>query len=115
MKNCSIPISKELYEEIIALDGFKFFTDCHFQFLYMLNKIPIVLSRGQLTHIRRLTFTAHLMMSGGNVLAMQKIFGHDDIKMIILYAHLAPDHLETALHFIPLATLKSGGSGCIAP
>ncbi|SWY72774.1 integrase family protein [Klebsiella pneumoniae] len=31
-KNRSIPISKELYEEIIALDGFKFFTDCYFSF-----------------------------------------------------------------------------------
>jgi hypothetical protein len=26
-KNRSIPISKELYDEIIGLDGFKFFTD----------------------------------------------------------------------------------------
>lgn len=51
MKNRSIPISKELYEEIIALDGLKFFTDCYFQFLYMLDKTPIVLSRSQLTHV----------------------------------------------------------------
>lgn len=36
-KNRSIPISKELYEEIIALDGFKFFTDCYFQFLSVMG------------------------------------------------------------------------------
>ncbi|WP_252871919.1 tyrosine-type recombinase/integrase, partial [Shigella boydii] len=51
---------------------------------------------------------AHFMMSGGNILALQKILGHHDIKMTMRYAHLAPDHLETALRFNPLATLPSG-------
>lgn len=80
-KNRSIPISKELYEEIIALDGFKFFTDCYFQFLSIMDKTSIVLPRGQLTHVLRHTFAAHFMMSGGNILALQKILGHHDIKM----------------------------------
>ncbi|MNG38845.1 site-specific tyrosine recombinase XerC [compost metagenome] len=48
------------------------------------------------------------MMSGGNILALQKILGHNDIKMTMRYAHLAPDHLETAMRFNPLATLPSG-------
>ncbi|VVK44560.1 Tyrosine recombinase XerC [Klebsiella variicola] len=104
-KNRSIPISKELYEEIIALDGFKFFTDCYFQFLSVMNMTSIVLPRGQLTHVLRHTFAAHFMMSGGNILALQKILGHHDIKMTMRYAHLAPDHLETALRFNPLATM----------
>ncbi|WP_323343648.1 phage integrase [Enterobacter mori] len=107
-KNRSIPISKELYEEIIALDGFKFFTDCYFQFLSVMDKTSIVLPRGQLTHVLRHTFAAHFMMSGGNILALQKILGHHDIKMTMRYAHLTPDHLETALRFNPLATLPSG-------
>lgn len=59
----------------------------------------------QLTHVLRHTFAAHFMMSGGNILALQKILGHHDIKMTMRYAHLAPDHLETALRFNPLATL----------
>lgn len=104
-KNRSIPISKELYEEIIALDGFKFFTDCYFQFLSVMEKTSIVLPRGQLTHVLRHTFAEHFMMSGGNILALQKILGHHDIKMTMRYANLAPDHLETALRFNPLATL----------
>ncbi|ESJ76169.1 integrase family protein, partial [Salmonella enterica subsp. enterica serovar London str. CFSAN001081] len=29
-------------------------------------------------------------------------------KMTMRYAHLAPDHLETALRFNPLATLPNG-------
>ncbi|HAJ6553148.1 TPA: tyrosine-type recombinase/integrase [Escherichia coli] len=107
-KNRSIPISKELYEEIMALDGFNFFTDCYFQFLSVMEKTSIVLPRGQLTHVLRHTFAAHFMMSGGNILALQKILGHHDLKMTMRYAHLAPDHLETALRFNPLATLPSG-------
>lgn len=39
---------------------------------------------------------------------LTKILGHHDIKMTMRYAHLAPDHLETALRFNPLATLPSG-------
>ncbi|MVY96031.1 tyrosine-type recombinase/integrase, partial [Enterobacteriaceae bacterium 8376wD7] len=65
----------------------------------------IVLPRGHLTHALRHTFAAHFMMSGGNILAFQKILGHHDIKMTMRYAHLAPDHLETALRFNPLATM----------
>ncbi len=71
-ENRSIPISKELYEEIMALDGFNFFTDCYFQFLSVMEKTSIVLPRGQLTHVLRHTFAAHFMMSGGNILALQK-------------------------------------------
>lgn len=59
--------------------------------------------------VLRHTFAAQFMMSGGNILALQKILGHHDIKMTMRYAHLAPDHLETALRFNPLATLPSGG------
>mgnify|MGYP000954243868 CR=1 FL=1 len=100
-KNRSIPISKELYEEIIAMDGFRFFTDSYFQFLSVMDKTSIVLPRGQLTHVLRHTFAAHFMMSGSNILALQKILGHHDIKMTMRYAHLAPDHLETALCLNP--------------
>lgn len=68
-----------------------------------MEKTSIVLPRGQLTHVLRHTFAAHFMMSGGNILALQKILGHHDIKMTMRYAHL-----ETALRFNPLATLPSG-------
>ena len=32
-------------------------------------------------------------MQGGNILALQKILGHSDIKMTLIYAHLSPDYL----------------------
>ncbi len=70
-----------------------------------MEKTSIALPRGQLTHILRHTFAAHFMMSGGNILALQKILGHHDIEMTMRYAHLVPDDLETALRFNSLATM----------
>ncbi|CAH6106091.1 hypothetical protein AN2353V1_2826 [Citrobacter koseri] len=58
-----------------------------------MDKTSIVLPRGQLTHVLRHTF--------GNILALQKILDHHDIKMTMRY-----DHLETALRFNPLATMN---------
>jgi site-specific recombinase XerD len=44
-------------------------------------------------HALRHTFASHFVMSGGNILALQKILGHHDIKETMIYAHLAPDFL----------------------
>lgn len=45
-------------------------------------------------HLLRHTFASHFVMNGGNILALQKILGHSDVKMTMIYAHLAPDFLE---------------------
>jgi integrase len=44
-------------------------------------------------HALRHTFASHYVMAGGNILALQKILGHSDIKVTLSYAHLAPDYL----------------------
>ncbi|MBL9005047.1 MAG: tyrosine-type recombinase/integrase [Myxococcales bacterium] len=44
-------------------------------------------------HALRHTFASHFVMSGGSILTLQKILGHADIKMTLIYAHLAPDFL----------------------
>ncbi len=44
-------------------------------------------------HALRHTFASHFVMSGGSILALQKILGHHDIKQTMSYAHLAPDFL----------------------
>ncbi len=44
-------------------------------------------------HALRHTFASHFIMNGGNLLCLQKILGHSDIKMTLKYAHLAPDFL----------------------
>jgi integrase len=45
-------------------------------------------------HLLRHTFASHFVMQGGNILALQKVLGHADIKVTLIYAHLAPDFLD---------------------
>jgi hypothetical protein len=56
-------------------------------------------------HGLRHSFASHFMMSGGNILTLQKLLGHSDIKMTLIYSHLAPDHLaaEVARKSFPTA------------
>ncbi|WP_228261177.1 tyrosine-type recombinase/integrase, partial [Klebsiella pneumoniae] len=54
-------------------------------------------------HVLRHTFASHFMMNGGNILVLQRVLGHTDIKMTMRYAHFAPDHLEDAVKLNPLA------------
>ena len=48
-------------------------------------------------HTLRHSFASHFVMSGGNILTLQKILGHSDIKMTLVYAHLAPDFLNAEM------------------
>lgn len=49
-------------------------------------------------HAMRHTFASHYVMAGGNLLALQKILGHADLKMTTVYAHLAPDFLADEMN-----------------
>ena len=44
-------------------------------------------------HALRHTFASHFVMSGGNLLVLQQILGHGEVKQTLQYAHLAPDFL----------------------
>lgn len=44
-------------------------------------------------HSLRHTFASHFMMAGGNILTLQKLFGHSSVAMTMIYAHLAPDFM----------------------
>lgn len=48
-------------------------------------------------HALRHTFSSHFIMSGGSLLSLQKILGHSDVKMTMIYAHLAPEFLGTEM------------------
>jgi integrase len=48
---------------------------------------------GRPWHLLRHTMASHFMMRGGNILSLQKLLGHGDLKMTLLYAHLAPDFM----------------------
>ena len=101
----SIPISKELYDEIPKKRG-RLFTPCRKTFERVVTKAGIDLPDGQCTHVLRHTFASHFMMNGGNILVLKEILGHSDIKMTMIYAHFAPTHLEDAVSKNPLTMLE---------
>lgn len=107
-KGRSVPISAEL-EAMIIERGYpgsgRLFSSCRSAFRKAYERSGIH-TPGQLTHILRHTFASHYMMQGGNILTLQRILGHGDIKMTMRYSHLAPDHFATALSYSPLALLK---------
>ncbi|HDU4071939.1 TPA: tyrosine-type recombinase/integrase, partial [Klebsiella aerogenes] len=101
-KNRTVPISKKLYDELPVDKKSRLFADCYGAFRSALERTGIELPAGQLTHVLRHTFASHFMMNGGNILVLQRVLGHTDIKMTMRYAHFAPDHLEDAVKYNPL-------------
>lgn len=102
-KNRTVPISQALYKALVEDKKSKLFTDCYGAFRSAFERTGIELPPGQLTHVLRHTFASHFMMNGGNILVLQRVLGHTDIKMTMRYAHFAPDHLEDAVKLNPLA------------
>lgn len=109
-KNRSIPISKTLYEEIHEhaklTKGSGIFSGSISSFRRALKRTSIELPKGQAAHVLRHTFASHFMMNGGNILTLQKVLGHSDIKMTMRYSHLSPDFLEEAVRLNPLEGLN---------
>ena len=105
-RNRTIPISAELQQQLIGHcacpDQHFVFGDCMVAFDRMAARLTFKLPRGQSTHILRHTFASHFIQNGGDILTLQRILGHTDIKMTLRYAHLAPGHLELARTINPL-------------
>lgn len=103
-KSRTVPISKELYERIYPEDGGALFPyDFQKELRLILIRLGFDLPKSQKTHILRHSFASHFIMNGGNILTLQKILGHSDIKQTLGYAHLAPDFLQDAVRMNPLA------------
>ena len=102
-KNRTVPITESIYRIIPENKTGRLFADCYGAFRSALERTGIELPAGQLTHVLRHTFASHFMMNGGNLLVLQRVLGHTDIKMTMRYAHFAPDHLEEAAKLNPLA------------
>ncbi len=108
----SVPIPSEV--ETIALKvgmpgNGRLFMSCRAAFRSAYKRCGLH-TPGQMTHILRHTFASHYMMGGGDILSLQRILGHSSITMTMRYAHLSPDHLESALRLSPLAQLGASVS-----
>ena len=84
----------------------RLFSTAYSAFREGLQQAKLKLSTGQLTHILRHTFASHFMMNGGNILALQKVLGHQSLTMTMRYAHLSPEHLQETRHLNPLSRLS---------
>ncbi len=84
------------------------FDSCTGAFKEGIERAKIELPAGQLTHVLRHTFASHFMINGGNILTLQRILGHQDLKTTMRYAHLAPSHLEAAKTLNPISALTLG-------
>ncbi|HDR2349296.1 TPA: tyrosine-type recombinase/integrase [Enterobacter asburiae] len=100
-RNRTISVSADLLSELPIKTGV-LFTPCYYAFRNALERAEIELPPGQLTHVLRHTFASYFMMNGGNILVLQRILGHTDIKMTMRHSHFAPEHLDEALKFNPL-------------
>lgn len=102
-KNRAVPITEKLLAELPASRKAQpLFTPCYSAFRKAMQRAGIETPAGQLTHVLRHTFASHFMMNGGNILVLQRILGHTDIKVTMRYAHFAPDHLAEAMLLNPL-------------
>lgn len=55
-------------------------------------------------HGLRHTGASHFIMAGGNILTLQKLLGHADLTMTMIYAHLAPDFMSAEIARMSFAT-----------
>ena len=110
-KNRTVPISKDLMIEIKQSQknssSRRLFDDCRSAFKYSMKKTGIELPAGQMTHILRHTFASHVVMKGGDIVALQRTLGHTDIKMTMRYSHLSPEYLSQVLELNPLNSICS--------
>lgn len=82
------------------------FTSCESAFGDALDRAKIKLPKGQRARVLRHTVASHYMMGGGDILELKEILGHEVIQMTMVYAHLAPKHLERITELNPLAQLS---------
>ena len=109
-KNRTVPISEKLYNELSEFDRVgdkdRYFNNCLEGIRYIIDKTFPDLPEGQNTHVFRHTFASRFMQNGGDILVLQRILGHSDIKMTMRYAHFSPDHLVQAAELNPITQLN---------
>lgn len=91
-----------------------FFAERYRQFYRVIRPAGIELPDGNMSHTLDHSFASHFMMAGGNIIFLQRILGHSDIRVTMRYAHFAPDHLEDAIRCNPLALMAKNNGGKVA-
>lgn len=90
LRSCAFPV------------GSRLFSPCKGAFRKAVERSGIELPDGQLTHVLRHTFASHFLKNGGDILALQRVLGHSDLKVTMRYAHLAPNYMANVPHLAPL-------------
>jgi len=102
-RNRTVPISQAFFDALPKPEKpGRLFSPCYSAFRKAVERAELDLPTGQLSHVLRHTFASHFMMNGGNILVLQHILGHTDIKMTMRYSHFAPNHLLEAMQLNPL-------------
>ncbi|HAT6804014.1 TPA: tyrosine-type recombinase/integrase, partial [Citrobacter freundii] len=106
-RNRTVPISQEFFDSLPKPEkAGRLFIPCYSAFRKAVERANLDLPTGQQSHVLRHTFASHFMMNGGNILVLQRILGHTDIKMTMRYSHFSPDHLDDTIRLNPLENLK---------
>lgn len=104
-----VPIKPDFSAYLASLaypSGQVLFSSCKGAFRKAVERSGIELPDGQLTHVLRHTFASHYLINGGDILALQRILGHSDLKVTMRYAHLAPDYMASVPALSPLAGIS---------
>ncbi|GKT13062.1 MAG: hypothetical protein ISEC1_P2060 [Thiomicrorhabdus sp.] len=103
-----VPVSKDLSVLIKAhLSSGGSLKGSYSTFKVVFKELDFDIPKGQMSHVLRHSFSSHFIMNGGNILALQKLLGHSDIKMTMRYAHLAPEFYNDAVKFNPVTILTT--------
>ncbi|EGY4498328.1 tyrosine-type recombinase/integrase [Salmonella enterica] len=105
-KKRTVPISQAVCDVIKTRETGPLFNVKYHLFCQMLKKVKPDLPKGQAAHVLRHTFASHFVMTGGNIIALQRILGHATIQQTMTYAHFAPDYLADAMKFNPVAGIS---------
>jgi hypothetical protein len=81
------------------------FTPCYSAFRSTIERAGLVLPESQLAHVLRHIFASHFIKNGGDLLTLQRIFGHSSLNVTMAYSHLSPGFLDQAKNLNPLSRL----------